>query len=114
MPPAGRLARSTALFCRLTRPAICGGEVLQPASPQAGGVPAGTGLLASGAPMVLNSGPAVAVEEFAAIVLLTILMLSASRSEMPAPSQPATLSAMMLLVTCGEYQRLGLFGKVST
>src|SRR5580704_16502931 len=58
--------------------------------------------------------PAEAVVEFDTIVLLMMLTFSASTIEMPAPSQPATLSAMMLLVTVGEYHREGVVGKAST
>src|SRR5258705_6791937 len=38
------------------------------------------------------------------IVLLTMFTANASSSETPAPSQPATLLAMMLLVTLTEFQ----------
>jgi len=55
--------------------------------------------LAIGAPSALNKIPAVAVVEFEITVLLTMLVRSASSSEMPAPSTPATFLAMMLLVT---------------
>ena len=64
--------------------------------------------LASGAPMVVNRMPAEAVVELETIVLLMMFTFSASSSEMPAPSQPATLSAMMLLVICGEYHCAGV------
>src|ERR1700693_1863537 len=67
-----------------------------------------------GAPRVLKSTPAEAVVSFDMIVLLTRLTTSASCRDTPAPSQPATLLAMMLLVTLTEYQRLGVLGKVTT
>ena len=60
------------------------------------------GALASGAPMVVNRIPAEAVVELETIVLLMMLTFRASSIEIPAPSQPATLSAMMLLVIMGE------------
>ena len=72
------------------------------------------GALAKGAPRVLNSTPAVAVESFDAIVLFTRLTFSASCSDTPAPSQPATLLVMMLLVTVTPYHRSGRFGKRGT
>ncbi len=70
--------------------------------------------LASGAPSVLNSMPAEAVVEFDTIVLLMMLTFSASSSEMPAPSQPATLLAMMLLVTFGDHHWDGVVGNATT
>ncbi len=48
---------------------------------------------------MLKRGPAEAVLELNAIVLLMMFTWVESSSEIPAPSQPATLSAMMLLVT---------------
>jgi len=74
----------------------------------------GPWLLASGAPRVLNSTPDEAVVSLETIVLLTMFTANASTSEIPAPSQPATLLAMMLLVTLTEYHRSGLEGKVTT
>src|SRR6202035_1059504 len=56
-------------------------------------------VLASGAPNVLFRTPAVAVVLLAATVLLMKSRFNASSIETPAPSQPATLSTMMLLVT---------------
>src|SRR5262249_20925629 len=55
------------------------------------------------APSVLNSTPAVAVVSFDAMVLLMMLTLSASCSDTPPPSHPATLLAMMLFVTVTSY-----------
>ena len=47
-------------------------------------------------------------------VLLMKFTARESCKETPAPSQPATLFAMMLLVTLTEYQRDGAFGKNPT
>ena len=66
------------------------------------------------APSVLNSTPAEDVVSFEAIVLLITFTLKASSSEMPAPSQPATLFAMMLFVTVTSYQFAGRAGKATT
>ena len=52
-----------------------------------------------------------AVESLEMIVLLMRFTASASCSDTPAPSQPATLLAMMLLVTLTEYQRAGVVGE---
>src|SRR6266481_387086 len=51
----------------------------------------GGGVLAFGAPTVLNSTPAEAVVSFDAMVLLMMLTFSASWRETPPPSQPVTL-----------------------
>src|SRR5260221_2672830 len=67
----------------------------------------GGGVLAFGAPSVLKSTPAEAVVSLDMTVLLMSLTFSASTSETPPPSQPATLFAMMLLVTVTSYQRPG-------
>src|SRR5467141_5262395 len=48
------------------------------------------------------------------IVLLRMFTANASSSEIPAPSHPATLLAMMLLVTSIEYHLEGCEGKVVT
>src|SRR5215471_6912811 len=96
---AGRFDVSRVLFWMLTSPATCGHEVSLPFTQL---LPSE---LATGAPIVVNRIPADAVVEFDTIVLLMMLTFKASTSEMPPPSQPATLSAMMLLVICGEYQR---------
>src|SRR5258708_39851312 len=94
---AGRFALRIALFWMATTPAGCGSVVVPQFAVQ---VCAGAGgVLASGAPRVLNSGPAEAVVELKAIVLLMTFTAVESSSEIPAPSQPATLSAMMLFVT---------------
>src|SRR5450432_1012421 len=67
----------------------------------------GGGLLPIGAPRVLKSTPEDAVESLEATVLLMKLTLSASWMDTPAPSQPATLLLMMLLVTLTLYQLPG-------
>ena len=72
------------------------------------------GILACGAPSVLNRTPEDAVVSLDATVLLMKFVFSESCSETPPPSQPATLFAMMLLVTFTLYQLFGLFGKRET
>ncbi len=54
--------------------------------------------------MVLNRTPAEAVVALETTVLLMKFTFRASSRETPAPSQPATLLAMMLLVTVGDHQ----------
>src|SRR6201999_2097641 len=71
----------------------------------------GGGVLACGAPSVLNSTPAEAVVSFEATVLLMNFTFKASCRDTPPPSQPATLFAMMLLVTVTSYHSPGLPGK---
>src|SRR5882672_9261688 len=103
----------------VTRPAGCGrcGASLTVQFPFCGcvgsgvGVQPGGGEAAMGAPKALKSTPAEAVVSLDAIVLLTSRTFSASSSDTPAPSQPATLLAMMLLVTVTVYHRSGLVGK---
>src|SRR5579864_9081921 len=96
----------------LTIPAGCGSEVVQqgvePWLPVDGLVPHGPGLLASGAPRVLNSTPDEAVVSFDAMVLLTMSVFRASRREIPPPSHPATLLVMMLLVRITWFHRDGV------
>src|SRR5579864_8692812 len=76
--------------------------------------------LARGAPMVVNRIPAEAVVELETIVLLTMFTFKASSREIPAPSQPATLSAIMLFVILCDHQPPtrepvdGCVGKAST
>src|SRR5215469_7322165 len=60
-------------------------------------------VLPKGAPRVLKSTPAEAVLSLDMTVLLMMLVFSASSREIPAPSQPATLLTMMLLVINGAY-----------
>src|SRR5205085_2441132 len=100
-----------------TMPAACGVDVVT----AFGQVPSGLRgtlqgpcVLASGAPSVLNSMPDEAVVSLDAIVLLMMFTFNESTSEIPAPSQPATLLLMMLLVTLTAYHLLGSVGKVST
>src|SRR6516225_7942292 len=71
-------------------------------------------VLAKGAPMVLKSTPAEAVLSLDMTVLLMMLTFRASNKEIPAPSQPATLLVMMLLVTSTEFHRAGVVGKLTT
>ncbi len=71
-------------------------------------------VLAKGAPTVLKSTPDEAVVSLEMIVLLMMFTFNASSREIPAPSQPATLLAMMLLVTVTLFQRAGVLGKVTT
>src|SRR6516162_4776922 len=71
-------------------------------------------VLAKGAPMVLKSTPAEAVLSLDMTVLLMMFTFRASSKEIPAPSQPATLLVMMLLVTVTEFQRAGVVGKLIT
>src|SRR5246127_142880 len=98
----------------LTNPATCGHEVSAPVVQLE---PSG---LARGAPIVVNRIPAEAVVELETTVLLMMFVFRASTREIPAPSQPATLSAMMLLVTVGDHQPPtrgeveGCVGKAST
>src|SRR3974377_1073383 len=70
--------------------------------------------LAKGYPSVVKRIPAEAVVELDTTVLLMMFTFRASTSEIPAPSQPATLSAMMLLVIVGDHHWFGLSGKPIT
>src|SRR5215831_11015869 len=63
-------------------------------------------LLARGAPSVLNNTPELAVVSLDMTVLLMMFTSNASCSEIPAPSQPATLLAMMLFVTVTSFQQV--------
>ena len=56
---------------------------------------------------VRTATPDEAVESLETIVLLTRFTASESCNDTPPPSQPATLLAMMLLVTLTEYQLTG-------
>src|SRR6267154_479838 len=121
MPPVaeggGRFANSCELFWIATTPAGWGVEVVHGAGQVPSGLRAteqGPWALARGAPSVLKSTPEEAVVSLDAIVLLMMFTFSASSSEIPAPSQPATLLVMMLLVTVTLYQLLGVVGKAST
>src|SRR5579871_381620 len=65
--------------------------------------PAVDGALARGANRELNSVPEDAVASLWTIVLFTRFTMSESSNDTPAPSQPATLLAMMLFVTLTEF-----------
>src|ERR1700757_1770203 len=67
----------------------------------------GVGELASGAKKAPNRVPDDAVESLEMIVLLIRLTPMESCREIPPPSQPETLLAMMLLVAVTVYQRSG-------
>jgi hypothetical protein len=110
------------VFCMVTKPAGCG--ICGPLeSKQFGfcgcegsgvGKHPGGGEAALAAPKVLNNTPAEAVVSLEATVLLTNSVLKESCSDTPAPSHPATLFAMMLLVTVMPYQRSGFFTNAAT
>src|ERR1700674_3303784 len=70
----------------------------------------GGGTVENEAPEVSKSTPADDVVSFEATVLLLKLTRTALWSETPPPVQPATLLAMMLLVTVIPYQFAGLLG----
>ena len=63
---------------------------------------------------MLKSTPDEAVVSLDMTVLLMKSTFNASTSETPAPSQPATLLVMILLVTLTEYHCAGVVGKVTT
>ena len=114
---AGRFAIRIALLLMLTSPVGCGVEemICTVQNPRLSVPPGGQfRVLASGAWRVLVSVPAEAVVTFEMIVLLMTLTLSASNRETPPPSQPATLLAMMLLVTATCHHWPGRVGKAST
>src|SRR5579864_5177028 len=93
----------------LTRPAGCGADVVPQLLVQVG-----PELLAIGAPRVLKSTPDDAVVSLDMIVLLMMFTRNASTIEMPAPSQPATLLTITLLVNVTSFHRVGVLGKVTT
>ena len=105
---AARFAVKTALFCIATTPATCACDDV----PQFA-VQVGPGWLATGPPRVLKSTPDEAVLALNEIVLLMMFTLGESTSEIPAPSHPATLSTMMLLVTVTEFHCPGSSGKAT-
>src|SRR5882724_780447 len=78
------------------------------------GLQPGGGTLALGAPSVLKSTPAEPVVSLEITVLLMKFTFSASCIETPPPSQPATLFAMMLLVTVTSYHLAGNTGNALT
>src|SRR5690349_6582641 len=110
------------VFCMVTRPAGCGmcGALVPRQFGFCGCIGSGVGRQPGGgdaasiAPRVLNSTPAEAVVSLEATVLLTKEVLKLSCSDTPAPSQPATLLAMMLFVTVMSYQRCGAAGNAAT
>src|SRR5579862_173711 len=101
------------LLGTLTRPAGWGQDaVLGPVGPFWTQLPAGA--LDWGAPMLVASTPDEAVESLEAMVLFIRFTTSESCKDKPAPSQPATLLEMMLLVMLTEYHFAGSPGKVDT
>src|SRR5215469_1567694 len=93
----------------LVTPADCGHDAVPAAlwhSP--------AGALAWGVPILKVSTPDEASASLCAMVLLVIFTFNASCSEMPAPSQPAILLLMMLLVMVTSCQRFGCVLKVAT
>src|SRR5215469_10898780 len=117
-----RLEDSTGECNVLVMPADCGHD----ASVVPGAVPPGSaqapllelplpgGELLMGVPMLCVSTPEEARLSLLAMVLLMMVTLSESWSEMPAPSQPATLLTMMLLVISTLFHNFGCVGKVET
>src|SRR5262245_12798330 len=110
------------VFGIVTRPAAWFVEVLTGLSQfgfcgcdgSAVGVQPGGGVAPSGAPRVLKSTPAEAVVSFDITVLLMNRTRSASCSDTPAPSHPATLFTMMLFVMVTSFQRFASSGKSAT
>src|SRR5437016_2311279 len=98
-----------ALFCWLTSPAGWGAEAVPQPDVQVGPC-----VLAVGAPRVLNRTPEEAVVALEATVLLMMSVFNASSSEIPAPSQPATLLTMTLFCRVTWYHCDGVFGKAIT
>src|ERR1700741_925457 len=97
----------------LATPATCGHDaVFVPVGPVLVQFPAGA--LACGVPILLVSTPDDAKLSLWAMVLLTMLTFKASCKEIQAPSQPAMLLLMMLLVMLTLFQRVGSLGKVET
>src|SRR6267142_1947220 len=112
---AGRDARNSAVWPALESPAGWGADrgtqrMLAPTASRGQGV----GALPWVAKKAPKSVPDDAVESLETIVLLIKFTTKESCNDTPPPSQPATLSVMMLLVTLTEYQRSGLFGKAVT
>src|SRR5262249_51116530 len=100
-------------FRVLLTPAGCGHEALfAPVGPVRVQFPAGA--LAIGVPRLFVSTPEVARESLWAMVLLMICTFSESCNEMPAPSKPAMLLTMMLLVMLTSFQNWGCRAKVAT
>src|ERR1035438_9478299 len=104
---------SSAEFCVLVTPADCGHDAVDdPDGPVCTQFPAGA--LAEGVPMLLVSTPDVARESLWAMVLLMMFTANASCKEIPAPSHPATLLTMMLLVMVTSCHFVESCGKVDT
>ena len=92
-----KLVVSSEEFCVLLTPAGCGQDaVFAPVGPVIVQFPAGA--LASGVPMLEVSTPDEARLSLWAMVLLTRDTFNESCRDIPPPSQPARLFAMMLLV----------------
>ncbi len=72
------------------------------------------GALAEGVPMLLVSTPEEARLSLCMMVLLMMFTFNASCNDIPAPSQPAMLLTMMLLVMVTSCQRFGRVLKVDT
>src|SRR5579863_2716713 len=94
MRSPAKVVVSNGVSCVLVTPADCGHDAVKLACTQ---LPAGA--LASGVPMLCVRTPEEASVSLLAMVLLMIFTFNESSSEIPAPSQPATLFTMMLLVT---------------
>src|ERR1700694_5450191 len=110
------------VFAIVARPAGCGlcGASASRHSGFCGLVGSGVGTQPGGgadeliAPSGLKSTPADAVVSLDTTVLLTNVTFSASCIDTPPPSQPATLLAMMLLVTVTPYHWALVNGNVPT
>ena len=90
-------------FGVLVTPADCGHDAdVGPIGPACTQFPAGA--LASGVPMLCVRTPDEARVSLLEIVLLMMDTFNESWSDIPAPSQPATLFTMMLLVMETEFQ----------
>src|SRR6267378_6935844 len=87
---------------------------LHPVGLTGSGLQPGGGTLLFAAPSVSNSTPADAVESLSTTVLFLKSTTTASWIDTPPPAHPATLFAMMLLVTEIAYQWLGALGLFST
>src|SRR5271165_4579967 len=96
-------------FPVLVTPADCGHDAVPAAFTQFPG-----GALACGVPTLCVSTPEEARASLCAMVLLTMFTFNASCNEIPAPSQPATLLTMMLLVMVTSCQYCGSDAKVPT
>src|SRR5215469_4842852 len=102
-----KLVVSSEEFGVLVTPADCGHDAVPLVLWHSPG-----GALAKGVPIPKVSTPDEASESLCAMVLLVMFTLNESCSEMPAPSQPATLLLMMLLVMVTSCHRFGCVLKV--